>query len=141
MATGPCAGGATAVGGSGVAGRTICVTGRIVGLCAAVPSVSMTTGPKASRMDFWPGRGGGEGLLLIQGGAESNFGVMGESVTGSKGECVVGPGGDWSTLDSVGGQELADGSMERSVPGTGGGVGGGGGLSCIDRAPGSAKLA
>lgn len=103
MATGPCAGGATSVGGSGVAGCTICVTGRIEGLCAAVPSVSMTTGVKASRMDFWPasvqGRGGGEGetiglggvgeregLLLKQGGAESNFGVMGE--------CGVGPGGD-----------------------------------------------
>lgn len=110
MATGPCAGGATSVGGSGVAGSTSCVTGRIVGVCAAVPSVSMTTGLKASGMDFWPasvqGRGGGEGetlglggvgeregLLFIQGGAESSFGAMGESVTGSKGECGVGPGG------------------------------------------------
>lgn len=158
MATGPCAGGATSVGGSRGAGSTICVTGRIVGLCAAVPSASMTTGLKASRMDFCPasvqGRGGGEGetlglggvgerggLLLIQGGAGSNSGVMGESVTGSKGECGAGAGGAGSTLDSVGGQELADGSMERSAPGTGGGVGGGRGLSCIDRAPGSAKLA
>lgn len=35
----------------------------------------------------------------------------------------------------------ADGFMERSAAATGGGVSGGGGLSCIDRAPGSDKLA
>lgn len=88
------------------------------------------------------GRGGGEGevlglggdaeregLLLKQGGLESNFGVTGESVTGSE--------GDWA-----GGQELAPkeagGSGELSVTGTGGEVSGGGGLSCIDTAPASA---
>lgn len=151
-----CLGGTTSVGGSGVAGCTICVTGRIVGLCAAAPTVSMTTGLKASRMDFWPdsvqGRGGEilglggdgerEGLLLMQGGLESNFGVMGESVTGREGECFVGLHIDWSMSDWVGGQELAPkeagGSVELSVTGTGGGVSGGGGLSCIDTALASA---
>lgn len=153
-----CPGGTTSVGGSGVAGCTICVTGRIVGLCAAAPSVSMTTGLKASRMDFWPdsvqGRGGEEGeilglggdgeregLLLMQGGLESNFGVMGESVTGSEGDVFVGLLIDWSTPDWAGGQESAPkeagGSSEPSVTGTGGEVSGGG-LSCIDTAPASA---
>lgn len=73
-----------------------------------------------------------EGLLLTQGGLESDFGVMWESVTGSKRECVVG-------------QELtlkeAEDSVEMSVTGSGGGVNGGGRESCIDGTSGSAKLA
>lgn len=159
-----CAGGTTSVGDSGVAGCTICVTGRIVGLCAVVATVSRTTGLKESSKDLRPesvqGRGDEEGeilglggvgelgacLLLMQGGLESNFRVMGESVTGSKEGCLVeGLGIEGSISDSVGGQELtlkeAEDSIEMSVTGTGGGVTGGRRLSCIDGASGSAKLA
>lgn len=52
--TEPCAGGTMSVGDSGVAGCTICVTGRIVGLCAVVATVSMTTGLKESSKDLRP---------------------------------------------------------------------------------------
>lgn len=109
MATGvaePCSGGGTSVGDSGVAGRPICVTGRIVGLCAALRAVSMTTGIRELSKDLWPesvqGRGDEEGemvglggvgereaLLLLQGGLESTFGRTGESVAGCEGECLV----------------------------------------------------
>lgn len=148
----------TSVGDSGVAGCTICVTGRIVS-----QTVSMTTGFKESNKDLRPesvqGRGDEEGeilglgavgelegLLLTQGGLESDFGVMGESVTGSKGErLVAGLGIEGSILDSMGGQELtlkeAEDSVVVSVTGTGAGVNGRGHLSCIDGASGSAKLA
>lgn len=52
--TEPCAGGTTSVGVSGVAGCTICVTGRIVGLCAVVVTASRTTGRKESSKDLRP---------------------------------------------------------------------------------------
>lgn len=161
-AAGPWAsGGATSVGGSGVGGCTICVTGRIVGLCAV--AASLTAGLKKSSKDLRPesvlgtgdgegdisglgGLGGLEGLLLAKGGLESDLGVMGESVTGGKGRCLGGGlGMEGSRLDSVGGQELTlKDSADVSVTGgtgTGGGVNGGGQLSCIDGASGSAKLA
>lgn len=158
-ATGPwAAGGATSVGGSGVGGCTICVTGRIVGLCAVV--ASLTEGLKESSKDLRPesglGTGDGEGhisglggleglegLLLAKGGLESDLGVMGESVTRGKGRCLGGGlGMEGSKLDSVGGQELTfKDSADVSSTGTGGGVNGGGRLSCIDGASGSTKLA
>lgn len=162
--TEPCGAGTTSVsvGDSGVAGCTICVTGRIVGLCAVVATVSMTTGLKESSKDLRPepveGRGdeegeifglGGveelEGVLLTRGGLESDFRLMGESVTGSKGQCLVeGLGIEASIFDSVGGQELtlkeAGDSVVMSVTGAGG-VNGGGHACCIDGASGSAKLA
>lgn len=166
MATGvtePCAGRTPSVGDSGVAGCTICVTGRIVGLCAVVATVSMTTGLKESSKDLRPesvqgrgeeeegdilglwGVGELEGLLLTQGGLESDSRLMEESVTGSKGKCLVGLGREGSMLDCVGGQELtlrrAGDSVEMSLTGAGGGVNDGGHLSCIDGVTGSAKLA
>lgn len=165
MATGPtepCAGGTTSLGDSGVAGGTISVTGRIVGLCTVVATMSTTTGLKESSKDlraesvqgrgeergeiFGLGRVGDlEGLLLPRGRFESDFGEIGESVTRGTGEYLVGLGKDGSILDSVGGQELtfkeAEVSVELSVTGTGGGVNGGGRLSCIDGASGSAKVA
>lgn len=65
---------------------------------------------------------------------------------GRKGECLGGGlGMEGSISDSVGGQELrfkeAEDSVEVSITGAGGGVNGGGHLSCIDGASGSAKLA
>lgn len=86
------------------------------------------------------------GLLLAQGGLESDSRVMEVSATGSEGKCLVeGLGREGSILDSVGGQELtlrqAGESVEMSLTGAGGGVNDGGHLSCIDGVTGSAKMA
>lgn len=77
----PCAAGATAsVGDSGVAGCTMCVTGRIVGLCAVVATVSLTTGLKESSKDLWPesvqGTGEEEGEILGLGGLGGLEGLL-----------------------------------------------------------------